>query len=92
MRLPVNEIKIDHSFVSGLASDPDSAAIVRSAVGLGHNLRLRVVADGLEDRGAEAILIEAACDGAQGVLIGRPAPEPEISATLMAQLGAKRND
>jgi diguanylate cyclase (GGDEF)-like protein/PAS domain S-box-containing protein len=92
MRLPVNEIKIDHSFVSGLASDPDSAAIVRSAVGLGHNLRLRVVADGLEDRGAEAILIEAACDAAQGVLIGRPAAEPEISATLMAQLGAKRND
>ena len=91
MRLPVNEIKIDQSFVSGLASDPDSAAIVRSAVGLGHNLSLRVVADGLEDRAAEAVLIEAGCDAAQGVLIGRPAAEPEISALLTAQSGlAKR--
>ncbi|HKW60316.1 MAG TPA: EAL domain-containing protein, partial [Candidatus Dormibacteraeota bacterium] len=54
MRLPVNEIKIDRSFVSALASDPDSGAIVRSAVGLGHNLGLRVVAEGLQDRMAEA--------------------------------------
>jgi diguanylate cyclase (GGDEF)-like protein/PAS domain S-box-containing protein len=90
MRLPVNEIKIDHSFVSGLASDPDSAAIVRSAVGLGHNLRLRVVADGLQDRVAESILIEAGCDAAQGALIGRPAAESEITALLMAQRGAPR--
>jgi EAL domain-containing protein (putative c-di-GMP-specific phosphodiesterase class I) len=85
MRLPVNEIKIDQSFVSGLASDPDSAAIVRSAVGLGHNLGLRVVAEGLQDRAAEAVLIEAGCDAAQGFLVGRPAAEPEISALLRAQ-------
>ncbi|TMB43265.1 MAG: PAS domain S-box protein, partial [Chloroflexi bacterium] len=62
MRLPVNEIKIDRSFISALASDPDSGAIVRSAVGLGHNLGLRVVAEGLQDRMAEAVLIEAGCD------------------------------
>jgi diguanylate cyclase (GGDEF)-like protein/PAS domain S-box-containing protein len=93
MRLPVNEIKIDQSFVSGLASDPDSAAIVRSAVGLGHNLGLRVVAEGLQDRAAEDILVEAGCDAAQGVLVGRPAAEPEITALLMAQSGlAKRLD
>ena len=92
MRLPVNEIKIDHSFVAGLASDPDSAAIVRSAVGLGHNLRLRVVADGLQDRAAEAILAEAGCDAAQGPLIGRPAAESEITALLMAQRGASHLD
>jgi diguanylate cyclase (GGDEF)-like protein/PAS domain S-box-containing protein len=90
MRLPVNEIKIDHSFVAGLASDPDSAAIVRSAVGLGHNLRLRVVADGLQDRASEAILIESGCDAAQGPLIGRPAVESEITELLMAQRGAPR--
>src|SRR5256884_344579 len=59
MRLPVNEIKIDRSFVSALASDTDSAAIVRSAVGLGHNLGLRVVAEGLQDRMAGAVLVEA---------------------------------
>jgi diguanylate cyclase (GGDEF)-like protein/PAS domain S-box-containing protein len=87
MRLPVNEIKIDRSFVSGLATDPDSGAIVRSAVGLGHNLGLRVVAEGLQDRGAEAILIEAGCDGAQGFLIGGPMDESEITSLLVEHLG-----
>jgi diguanylate cyclase (GGDEF)-like protein/PAS domain S-box-containing protein len=93
MRLPVNEIKIDRSFVSGLASDPDSGAIVRSAVGLGHNLGLRVVAEGLQDRAAEAVLVEAGCDAAQGFLVGRPAPEREITTVLMAHSGlAKQLD
>ncbi len=87
MRLPVNEIKIDRSFVSALASDPDSGAIVRSAVGLGHNLGLRVVAEGLQDRMAEAVLVEAGCDAAQGFLVGRPVEEAEISALLRQQAG-----
>ncbi len=87
MRLPVNEIKIDRSFVSALATDPDSGAIVRSAVGLGHNLGLRVVAEGLQDRMAEAVLLEAGCDAAQGFLVGRPAEESEITPLLTAQSG-----
>ena len=87
MRLPVNEIKIDRSFVSGLATDPDSGAIVRSAVGLGHNLGLRVVAEGLQDRASEAILIEAGCDAAQGFLIGRPLDESDATLLLMGQAG-----
>jgi EAL domain-containing protein (putative c-di-GMP-specific phosphodiesterase class I) len=82
MRLPVDEIKIDRSFVSALASDPDSGAIVRSAVGLGHNLGLRVVAEGLQDRAAEAVLIEADCDAAQGFLVGRPVTAQEITSRL----------
>ncbi|HKV87813.1 MAG TPA: PAS domain S-box protein [Candidatus Dormibacteraeota bacterium] len=93
MRLPVNEIKIDRSFVSALASDPDSGAIVRSAVGLGHNLGLRVVAEGLQDRAAEAVLVEAGCDAAQGFLVGRPAAEREMTALLLAHSGlAKQMD
>src|SRR5438132_917295 len=87
MRLPVNEIKIDRSFVSALATDPDSGAIVRSAVGLGHNLGLRVVAEGLQDRMAEAVLVEAGCDAAQGFLVGRPVEASEITALLTAQSG-----
>lgn len=82
MRLPVNEIKIDRSFISALASDPDSGAIVRSAVGLGHNLGLRVVAEGLQDRVAETVLIETGCDAAQGFLVGRPMEEAEITPLL----------
>jgi diguanylate cyclase (GGDEF)-like protein/PAS domain S-box-containing protein len=93
MRLPVNEIKIDRSFVSALATDPDSGAIVRSAVGLGHNLGLRVVAEGLQDRAAEAVLVESGCDAAQGFLVGRPCPEKEMTALLLAHSGlAKQLD
>src|SRR5260370_8067478 len=55
MRLPVHEIKIDRSFVAGLGTDSDSGAIVRSAVGLGHNLGLRGVAEGFQDRRADAL-------------------------------------
>src|SRR5256885_14169522 len=87
MRLPVNETTNARSFVSALAADPDSGAIVRSAVGLGHNLGLRVVAEGLQDRMAEAVLVEAGCDAAQGFLVGRPAEESEITSLLTAQSG-----
>jgi len=92
MRLPVNEMKIDRSFVSGLATDPDSGAIVRSAVGLGHNLGLRVVAEGLQDRAAEAILLEAGCDGAQGFLIGRPMDESETTSFLLEHFGLTKHE
>jgi EAL domain-containing protein (putative c-di-GMP-specific phosphodiesterase class I) len=89
MRLPVHEIKIDRSFVLGLGTEPDSGAIVRSAVGLGHNLGLRVVAEGLQDRLAEAVLIEAGCDAAQGFLFGRPVTEAEMTTQLMTNPGSK---
>ncbi len=81
-RLPIHEIKIDRSFVKTLPADPDASAIVRSAIGLGHNLGLRVIAEGVEDRDAEAMLAEAGCDAVQGFLIGRPVPEAEITALL----------
>ena len=84
MHLPVDEIKIDRSFVMALAADPDSGAIVRSAVGLGHNLGLRVVAEGLQDRASQAMLVEAGCDAAQGFLVARPAPEADMTAMLRA--------
>jgi diguanylate cyclase (GGDEF)-like protein/PAS domain S-box-containing protein len=89
MRLPVHEIKIDRSFIAGLGTEPDSGAIVRSAVGLGHNLGLRVVAEGLQDRLAEAVLIEAGCDAAQGFLFGRPVTDTEMTTQLMTNPGSK---
>ncbi len=89
MRLPVHEIKIDRSFVAGLGTEPDSGAIVRSAVGLGHNLGLRVVAEGVQDHLAEAVLIEAGCDAAQGFLFSRPVTEEEMTTQLMTNPGSK---
>ncbi|TME97693.1 MAG: PAS domain S-box protein [Chloroflexi bacterium] len=81
-RLPIHEIKVDRSFVKTLPGDPDAAAIVKAAVGLGHSLGLRVIAEGVEDRDAEGMLIEAGVDAAQGFFIGRPAPEEEMTALL----------
>ena len=71
-RLPVNEIKIDKSFVSGLLSDPRSSAIVRSVIDLGRNLGFRVVAEGIEDRRTWECLAQLGCDVAQGYYISRP--------------------
>ncbi len=81
-RLPIHEIKVDRSFVKTLPSDPDASAIVRSAIGLGHNLGLRVIAEGVEEGDAEAMLLEAGCDAVQGYLIGRPVPEEQMTAIL----------
>src|SRR5437879_13824211 len=89
MRLPGREININRSFIAGLGTEPDSGAIVRSAVGLGHNLGLRGVAEGLQDRMAEAVLVEAGCDAAQGCLVGRPVAAGEITALLTGDRGLR---
>src|SRR5436309_484660 len=81
-RLPVHEIKVDRSFVKTLPSDPDASAIVRAAIGLGHNLGMRVIAEGVEAADAEAMLLEAGCDAVQGFLIGKPAPEGEVAELI----------
>jgi EAL domain-containing protein (putative c-di-GMP-specific phosphodiesterase class I) len=65
-RLPIDEIKIDRSFIINLASAPGDAVIVRSTVDLAHNLGLTVVAEGVEDKTALEVLIEYGWDKAQG--------------------------
>ena len=65
-RLPVQELKIDQSFVSGMHADPQDEVIVRSTVDLGHNLGLQVVAEGVEDRAVLDRLRDFGCDVAQG--------------------------
>jgi diguanylate cyclase (GGDEF)-like protein len=70
--LPVHELKIDMSFVFDMLTNPKHAAIVRSIVDLGHNLHMRVVAEGVETDEVFAGLRDAGCDVAQGYLIARP--------------------
>lgn len=70
--LPVNEIKIDKSFVTGMLADKSNAMIVRSVIELGHNLGLRVVAEGVETKEAFEALAAFGCDEAQGYYINRP--------------------
>ena len=73
-RLPVDELKIDRSFVKTLTDDQVNRSIVRSTVDLGHNLGLSVVAEGVEDGETLSALAELGCDAAQGYFIARPMP------------------
>jgi EAL domain-containing protein (putative c-di-GMP-specific phosphodiesterase class I) len=81
-RLPIDEIKIDRSFVLGMATDLGDLAIVRAIVDLGHSLGLRVVAEGVEEEGVRDALREMKCDQAQGFLIARPMPLDRFQAWL----------
>ncbi|GAA4248090.1 cyclic Di-GMP phosphodiesterase RmdB [Dactylosporangium darangshiense] len=77
-RLPLAEVKIDRSFVLGVATDPDDAAIVRSMIDLARALGLRVVAEGVEDERTWRMLVEAGCDLAQGWYFARPMPPDRL--------------
>jgi EAL domain-containing protein (putative c-di-GMP-specific phosphodiesterase class I) len=79
-RLPVDELKIDKSFVLNMASDVGDAKIVRSTIDLGHNMGLRVVAEGIESEAAWNILAEMGCDQGQGYFMSRPMPAEQLAA------------
>ncbi|WP_431930644.1 putative bifunctional diguanylate cyclase/phosphodiesterase [Micromonospora sp. RP3T] len=81
-RLPLSEVKVDRSFVLGMADDPDDAAIVRSMIELAGALGLRVVAEGVEDERTWRLLHAAGCDVAQGWFHARPMPAEELIAWL----------
>jgi EAL domain-containing protein (putative c-di-GMP-specific phosphodiesterase class I) len=84
--LPVDVLKIDRSFVSGMANDPRDAAVVRSTLEMARALGLGVVAEGVEDLETYELLRELGCDVAQGYLVGRPVPAGELLATADAWL------
>lgn len=77
-RLPVHELKIDQSFVAGMLVDPQDEVIVRSTVDLGHNLDLKVVAEGVESFEILGRLREIGCDVAQGYAISEPILSADI--------------
>jgi diguanylate cyclase (GGDEF)-like protein/PAS domain S-box-containing protein len=81
-RLPVDEIKIDRSFVTRLATTSDDEVIVRSTIHLAHNLSLTVVAEGVEDENVLKMLAEQECDAAQGYFFGRPCSAEELTRWL----------
>jgi len=73
-RLPMNQLKIDQSFVRDLLTDTDDAMICQSIVALGHNLGMPVIAEGVETLGQRDFLSGIGCDAFQGYLFGRPMP------------------
>jgi len=81
-RLPLDQIKIDQSFVRGLARNEEDGVIVRAIVAMSRSLQLRVLAEGVETEGQFAILRELGCDAYQGFLFGRPLPAGAFEASL----------
>jgi diguanylate cyclase (GGDEF)-like protein len=79
-RLPVNELKIDQSFVRNMQADADDAMIVRSTIDLAHNLGITVVAEGVESLHIWNMLRELHCDHAQGFYMGRPMPLDDFAS------------
>jgi diguanylate cyclase (GGDEF)-like protein len=78
--LPVTEIKIDKSFVTTVNGSTANAAIVKSAIDLGHNLGLHVVAEGVETYACLDVLTDMGCDVMQGYLLARPMPAADLTA------------
>jgi diguanylate cyclase (GGDEF)-like protein len=77
-RLPVNELKIDKSFVLNMEKDEGDTKIVRSTIDLGHNMGLRVVAEGIESEAVWRLLAELGCDQGQGYFMSRPIPADQM--------------
>ena len=87
-RFPVDSVKIDRSFVTGLGSDPGDAAIVSAVIGLAHALGLRVTAEGVETQEQLAALIALECDEAQGYFFSPPQPAPDLRSLIRVRTGA----
>ena len=88
-RLPVDELKIDKSFVMNMEKDDDDAKIVRSTIDLAHNLGLTVVAEGVENQLIWNKLRELACDEAQGYFMSKPVPASEFMGWCARWLAAQ---
>jgi diguanylate cyclase len=89
-QLPIDELKIDKSFVMDMLENPAHAAIARSIVDLGHNLHLRVVGEGVESEEILEALGEAGCDIAQGFLLARPMTAAKMAPWLAASVAHGR--
>ncbi|MDD5390266.1 MAG: EAL domain-containing protein [Gallionellaceae bacterium] len=81
-RLPLDQLKIDRSFVNDLATDPNDAAIVQTIITMGHTLGLDVIAEGVESEAQLARLDQYGCTHFQGFLFSRPLPLEEFEAWL----------
>ena len=81
-QLPVDELKIDKSFIIGLDQDESNDAIVRSTIDLAHNLGLKVVAEGVETESVNKLLSKYQCDMAQGFHLSRPIPAEDMEVLL----------
>ncbi|KYK48964.1 hypothetical protein A1D31_26960 [Bradyrhizobium liaoningense] len=81
---PLDGLKIDRSFVFGLLSNSDDAAIIGSTIGLSKQLGLTVVAEGIEDKATADFLVSMGCEEGQGYFFGRPMPAEAFDRQFLA--------
>ncbi|WOH54098.1 EAL domain-containing protein [Bradyrhizobium sp. sBnM-33] len=82
-KFPLDGLKIDRSFVLGLLTNPDDAAIVSSTIGLSKQLGLSVIAEGIEDRATADLLVRMGCEEGQGYCFGKPMPARDFEARFL---------
>jgi EAL domain-containing protein (putative c-di-GMP-specific phosphodiesterase class I) len=87
-RLPLDQLKIDQSFVRDIVIDPGDAVIVKTIIGMAHNLGLEVIAEGVETEAQRQLLLDYDCRMFQGYLFSRPLPLAEFEALLQRMAAA----
>jgi EAL domain-containing protein (putative c-di-GMP-specific phosphodiesterase class I) len=85
-RFPVDKLKIDKSFVENLETDRDDAAIVRAIIAIGHNLKLKVMAEGVENQRQLALVHAGGCDEVQGYYFSKPVPADDFARFVQGGL------
>jgi EAL domain-containing protein (putative c-di-GMP-specific phosphodiesterase class I) len=91
-QLPLDELKIDRSFVRTMVNNPSDLTIVRSTIDLAHALGLQVVAEGVEDAATWLRLGQLGCDQAQGYFISRPLPSSDLLNWLRERVDWRQTD
>ncbi len=82
-QLPIDTLKIDNCFVRGAPRDPKNQAILQSTIELAHRLKLKVVAEGVENQAEQALLSQYQCDYLQGYWVGKPMPSTALEKVLI---------
>jgi len=86
-RFPVQNIKVDQSFVRDITSDPDDAAIVKAVIAMAHSLNIRVIAEGVETQAQLAFLKQLRCNVFQGYLFSRPCTAEQLEQLWSSSTG-----